>query len=62
MFFGLAPDRKWLSWVRLATSNGPFAHPAESAIVFDKNDDFILRYADRRQKLEQSEGLRVNAN
>jgi hypothetical protein len=48
--------------VRFATSNGPFAHPAESAIVFDKNDDFILRYADRRQKLEQSEGLRVNAN
>ena len=62
MFFGLAPDRKWLSWVRFATSNGPFAHPAESAIVFDKNDDFILRYADRRQKLEQSEGLRVTAN
>jgi uncharacterized membrane protein required for colicin V production len=62
MFFGLAPDRKWLSWVRFATSTGPFAHPAESAIVFDKDGDFILRYADRRQKLEQSEGLRVNAN
>jgi hypothetical protein len=26
MFFGLAPDRKWLGWVRFATSSGPFAH------------------------------------
>ena len=62
MFFGLAPDRKWLAWVRFATTSGPFAHPEESAIVFDRDGDFILRYADRRQKLEQSEGLRVNAN
>ena len=62
MFFGLAPDRKWLAWVRFATTSGPFAYPEESAIVFDRDGDFILRYADRRQKLEQSEGLRVNAN
>ena len=62
MFFGFAPDRKWLSWVRFATSSGPFAYPEESAIVFDRDGEFILRYADRRHKLEQSEGLRVNAN
>ncbi|MCY3015297.1 MAG: hypothetical protein DWI05_03240 [Planctomycetota bacterium] len=62
MFFGFAPDRKWLAWVRFATQSGPFAYPEESAIVFDKDGDFILRYADRRLKLEQSEGLRVNAN
>jgi len=62
MFFGFAPDRKWLNWVQFATSSGPFAYPEESAVKFDKNDDFILRYADRRLKLEQSEGLRVNAN
>ena len=62
MFFGFAPDRKWLNWVRFATQSGPFAYPEESAIVFDKDGDFILRYADRRLKLEQSEGLRVNAN
>ncbi|RLS34209.1 MAG: hypothetical protein DWH79_05055 [Planctomycetota bacterium] len=62
MFFGLAPDRKWLSWVRWSTSNGPFAYPPESAVVFDKEGDFILRYADRRLKLEQEPALRVNAN
>jgi hypothetical protein len=62
MFFGFAPDRKWISWMRFSTKDGPFAHPEGSAIVFDKDGDFILRYADRRQKLEQSEGLRVNAN
>jgi hypothetical protein len=62
MFFGFAPDRTWINWVRFATKDGPFARPPEQAIVFDKNGDFILRYADRRLKLEQAEGLRVNAN
>jgi uncharacterized membrane protein required for colicin V production len=62
MFFGFAPDRKWLGWMRYATKDGPFARPPESAVVFDKDGDFILRYADRRLKLEQAEGLRVNAN
>jgi len=50
---GLAPDRKWLSFVRDATRYGPFARPGEEgANVFDKDADFILRYADRRKKLE----------
>jgi uncharacterized membrane protein required for colicin V production len=62
MFFGFAPDRKWLGWMRYATKDGPVARPPESAVVFDKDGDFILRYADRRLKLEQAEGLRVNAN
>ncbi len=62
MFFGLAPDRKWLAWVRYSTKDGPFARPVGSAVVFDNEADFILRYADRRLKLEQAEGLRVNAN
>ncbi len=62
MFFGLAPDRKWLAWVRYSTKDGPFAHSPASAVVFDNEADFILRYADRRLKLEQAEGLRVNAN
>lgn len=62
MFFGLAPDRKWLAWVRYSTKDGPFARPAGSAIVFDNEADHILRYGDRRLKLEQAEGLRVNAN
>jgi hypothetical protein len=56
MFFGLAPDRRWLAWVRGATLGGPFAVP-ESA--FDKDADFIIRYADRRKRLEGEPGLRV---
>jgi hypothetical protein len=56
MFFGLAPDRKWLSWVRGATLGGPFAVPDS---VFDKDADFIIRSADRRKRLEAEPGLRV---
>lgn len=57
MFFGLAPDRKWLSWVHGSTIAGPFAVP-DSA--FDKDADFIIRYADRRKRLEDEPSLRVN--
>jgi hypothetical protein len=56
MFFGLAPDRKWLAWVRGATLSGPFAVPGSA---FDKDADFIIRYADRRKRLEGEPGLRV---
>jgi len=58
MLFGLAPDRKWLSWVRNGSRAGPFAQ-AEERSVFDKDADFILRYADRRKTLESQEALRV---
>lgn len=57
MFFGLAPDRKWLAWVRGATLRGPFAVPGSA---FDEDADFIIRYADRRKRLEGEPGLRVN--
>jgi uncharacterized membrane protein required for colicin V production len=61
MFFGFAPDRKWLAWVRHATWNGPFGRPGtDGAGVFDKDARFILGYADRRAALERVEGLRVN--
>lgn len=56
MFLGLAPDRKWLSWVRGASKAGPFSRPA-----FDPDADFIFRYADRRLKLEAEQTLRVSA-
>lgn len=56
MFFGLAPDRKWIAWVRGATLGGPFAVPGSA---FDKDADFIIRYADRRKRLEGEPGLRV---
>jgi hypothetical protein len=55
MFLGLAPDRKWLSWVRNASKSGPFSRAA-----FDPDADFILRYADRRLKLEAEQTLRVS--
>ena len=61
MFFGLAPDRKWLQWVRGATLHGPFANPGpERRNAFDANADFILRYADRRAALEAEPALRVD--
>lgn len=46
MFLGLAPDRKWLAWVRGGSLRGPFAAGGDR--VFDKDADFVLRYADRR--------------
>jgi hypothetical protein len=59
MFFGLAPDRRWLAWVRGSSLRGPFAHPADA---FDPEADFILRYASRRQALEAESTLRVEEN
>jgi hypothetical protein len=58
MFLRLAPDRKWLSWVRGSSRSGPFSRTEHA---FDKDADFILRYADRRLKLEGEEGLRTAA-
>ena len=57
MFFGLAPDRRWLAWVRGSSLRGPFANPDQA---FDPQADFILRYASRRQALEAQPGLRVD--
>jgi hypothetical protein len=56
MFFGLAPDRRWLAWMRGSSTNGPFAR---SQSPFDPQADFILRYADRRRALEAEQQLRV---
>jgi hypothetical protein len=57
MFFGLAPDRWWLWWMRgSSAAHGPFGKPERA---FDPNADFITRYATRRQLLEKEEALRV---
>jgi hypothetical protein len=48
-FLGLSPDRAWLSWVRGASRAGPFSRPDQA---FDKDADFILRYADKRLKYQ----------
>jgi hypothetical protein len=63
-FLGLAPDRAWLGWVRGSSRSGPFSRGQDrdgNDRVFDKDADFILRYADRRLKLEREEGLRAAA-
>lgn len=57
MLFGLAPDRKWLQFVRGSSANGPFGRPADR---FDAKADFIVRHAQRRWELEKEEGLRVS--
>ncbi|MFM8734284.1 MAG: hypothetical protein ACKOC8_03720 [Pirellulales bacterium] len=58
MFFGFAPDRRWLHWVRGSSVHGPFAGRKENA--FDPQADFIVRYATRRKQLEAGAELRVN--
>lgn len=58
LFAGLAPDRKWLHFIRTASQQGPFGRPGDNgATIFDKDAAFILRYADRRKKLEGEGGL-----
>jgi len=54
----LSPDRKWLGWVRGSSLYGPFSRPDHP---FDRDADFILRYADRRLKIEVQEGVRQPA-
>lgn len=49
MFYGLAPDHRWLAWVRGSSRDGPFA---KSKSLFDPEADFILRYASRRRAFE----------
>lgn len=56
MLFGLAPDRRWLAWVRGSSQRGPFARPDHA---FDPQADFIIRMANRRARLEAEPGLRV---
>lgn len=58
LFFGHGADRKWLSWVRNASRFGPFSVSGDG---FDRDADFILRYADRRLKLEAQETLLTSA-
>jgi len=48
-FLGLTPDRAWLSWVRGTSRTGPFSRPDQA---FDKDADFMLRYADKRLEFQ----------
>jgi len=57
MFFGLAPDRKWLAFVHSLSDDGSLAHSEKK--VFDPDADFILRYGARRAAFEKVEDIRV---
>lgn len=57
MFLGIAPDRKWLQFVRGSSVSGPFANGSSK---FDPAGDFLVRHALRRIELGKEEGLRVN--
>ena len=48
-FFGLAPDRVWLGFVQ-SRSRGGLSGSGE----FDPQGDFVFKYADRRDKLQQN--------
>ena len=56
MFFGLAPDRRWLPGcgVDAARAVRP-AHQASTPARRPRRIDFIIRYADRRKQLEGAE-------
>jgi uncharacterized membrane protein required for colicin V production len=49
MFFRLAPDRDWLGFMQ-KMSLGPFSSSDKD--VFDKDGEFMLKYASRRKMLE----------
>jgi len=56
MFLGLSPDRKWLGWIRGNSRTGPFSKGMDGNRpdrMFDRNADFILRYADKRLQHEK---------
>ena len=55
MFFGLAPDRLWLSWVH-KESKGSFCR-LRQLVPFDAQGDFILRYGSHREQFEKQISL-----
>lgn len=70
MFFGLAPDHKWLGFVQKEStgalaSGQKFKLPdgtIQSGFKFDPKGEFILKYADRRSKFEQMPGVLVSSS
>ena len=62
MFFGLAPDRKWLSFMHSMSDNGSLAKshaPGDTTSVFDPDADFIFKYAASRDRFEQQKDIRT---
>lgn len=68
MFFGLAPDHRWLGFVqkestgalaRTATLKFPDGHQETGPNKFDPQGEFVLKYSERRSKFEKLPGFRV---
>jgi hypothetical protein len=62
MIFGLAPDRTWLALMNdLSTGSlsRPAPDPAANPHAFNPQDDFILKYGQRRKQYEK-QGLTVS--
>ena len=63
MFFGLAPDRKWLAFMHTMSLDGSLAKSrAEGDTqtnVFDPDADFILKYGASRERFEHQKDLRT---
>jgi hypothetical protein len=55
MFFGLAPDRRWLAWVHRESKGGLARF--RGVAPFDPQGDFIIRYSNRRGDFEQQNSL-----
>ena len=47
MFFGLAPDRKWLAFTQRMSQG------AYSGATFDPEGEYMVKYAIRRAELEE---------
>jgi hypothetical protein len=54
--FPLSPDRLWLGFLQ---SRSEKALAKSEPVVFDKDSEFIIRYAERRQRFSEIPTMRV---
>ncbi len=62
-FFGLGPDKLWLSWMHTMSDYGALSHGRpegdSETNVFDPKADFIMRYGARRKAYEGTPDIKV---
>jgi uncharacterized membrane protein required for colicin V production len=63
MFFGLAPDRKWLAFMHTMSLDGSLsksrAEGDTRTNVFDPDADFIFKYGASRERFEHQQDIRT---
>lgn len=64
LFFGLAPDRRWLGFMQLQSNNGGLGRNVVDAdgnvtSMFDPSGEFIVKYTSRRAWLHEQPSLLV---